>query len=279
MTDPSEQAQARDRYAFGKNWSRYLKRSFDEGRVEIARQHFLSHLGRADLCGLDVLDVGCGSGIHSLAALRAGAERVFSFDFDADAVRATRWLHRYAGSPRAWEVAQGDVLDEAFMASLGQWKLVYAWGVLHHTGDVWRALRIVKKAVADGGLLYVSLYSADVQSDPQYWLRVKREYNEAGRFKRWRMLMWYLWEHMMYRRIGNLPALVRRAASYRFERGMSLLTDARDWLGGWPMQFVRDQEVLDAVQAENAFRLVKMVTGQACTEFLFERLPGRAAAN
>ena len=36
------------------------------------------------LAGKVFLDIGCGSGIHSLAALRLGAERVISFDYDRE---------------------------------------------------------------------------------------------------------------------------------------------------------------------------------------------------
>ena len=51
-------------YEFGKNWTRYVKRSFNDERVEIAKRHILGFLGRSDLQRLDFLDIGCGSGIH-----------------------------------------------------------------------------------------------------------------------------------------------------------------------------------------------------------------------
>jgi hypothetical protein len=52
---------------------------------------------------------------------------------------------------------------------------------------------------------------------------------------------------------------------------MSLLTDIHDWLGGWPMEYTHDQQVVDLLERERGFKLVNVATGQACTEFLFER--------
>lgn len=40
--------------------------------------------------GVDVIDIGCGSGILSIAALKLGAQRALGVDIDADAIRASR---------------------------------------------------------------------------------------------------------------------------------------------------------------------------------------------
>jgi SAM-dependent methyltransferase len=258
-------------YEFGKNWTRYVKRSFNDERVEIAKRHLLNFIGRSDLQGVDFLDIGCGSGIHSLGAFRAGAGPIRSFDYDPDSVAATKMLRQYAGEPANWIVESGDVLNEDFINSLGQWNFVYSWGVLHHTGDVWRALGNAQRTVAQNGTFYIALYSADVQSDPEFWLKIKKEYNNAGPWKRWRMEWWYVWAHVMYRRVGNFPDLIKRIIQYRVSRGMSFFADVRDWLGGWPMQFVRDQEVIDFLEKKHGFKLANIKTGEACTEFVFRR--------
>jgi hypothetical protein len=95
-------------------------------------------------------------------------------------------------------------------------EFVYSWGVLHHTGDVRRALTNAQMAVADGGIFYVALYSADVQSDHEFWLNVKKEYNQAGPFKRRRMFWWYVWNYVMYSKLGNLPAATSIRAGHEF---------------------------------------------------------------
>ena len=258
-------------YEFGKNWTRYVRHNFNEERVAIAQRHLLDFVGRSDLRGLDFLDIGCGSGIHSLAAFRSGAGRIRSVDYDPDSVAATTILHKYAGEPANWTVERGDVLDDACINSLGKWNFVYSWGVLHHTGDVWRALANAQNTVADGGMFYIALYSADVQTDPEFWLKIKQEYNRADSFKRWRMEWWYVWAYIMHRRIWMFPNLIRRTVQYRLSRGMNFFADIRDWLGGWPMQFVHDRDVIKFLEGERGFKLAKIKTGEANTEFLFQR--------
>ncbi len=258
-------------YEFGKNWTRYVRHNFNEERVAIAQRHLLDFVGRSDLRGLDFLDIGCGSGIHSLAAFRSGAGRIRSVDYDPDSAAATTILHKYAGEPANWTVQRGDVLDDACINSLGKWNFVYSWGVLHHTGDVWRALANARNTVADGGMFYIALYSADVQTDPEFWLKIKQEYNRADSFKRWRMEWWYVWAYIMHHRIWMFPNLIRRIVQYRLSRGMNFFADIRDWLGGWPMQFVHDRDVIKFLEGERGFKLAKIKTGEANTEFLFQR--------
>src|SRR5882724_6872543 len=131
---------AGQRFEFGQNWKKYIERSFSQEKVEVSKRHILAFLMRSDLQGSTFLDIGCGSGLHSLGALQLGAAEVISFDYDKKSVEATSILYKYAGEPKNWKIMQGSVLDEQFMASLSKADIVYSWGVLHHTGDVWRAI-------------------------------------------------------------------------------------------------------------------------------------------
>jgi 2-polyprenyl-6-hydroxyphenyl methylase/3-demethylubiquinone-9 3-methyltransferase len=256
------------RYEFGKNWTRFVKKSASDERVDIAKRHILTFVGRDNLDGLDFLDIGCGSGIHSLAAHQAGAGKIHGFDYDEDSVNATNIMRRRAGEPQTWTVERGDVLNDEYISSLGKWNLVYSWGVLHHTGDVWHAIENASKTVAKGGLFYIALYSEDVQRDPQFWLDVKRRYNEASQLRRWFMEWWYVWNFVMGRNPFKLAYVFVRIFRHRLTRGMSFFADIRDWLGGWPMEFTRDADVINYLAARG-FERVKVKTGQACTEFLF----------
>jgi 2-polyprenyl-6-hydroxyphenyl methylase/3-demethylubiquinone-9 3-methyltransferase len=256
------------RYEFGKNWTRFVKKSATDERVDIAKRHILTFVGRDSLDGLDFLDIGCGSGIHSLAAYQAGAGKVRGFDYDQNSVNATNIMRWRAGEPHNWMVERGDVLDDKYVASLGKWNFVYSWGVLHHTGDVWRAIENASKTVARDGLFYIALYSEDIQTDPQFWLDVKRKYNETSQIGRWRMELWYVWHFVMQRDLHRWKELFTRILHHRFTRGMSFFADIRDWLGGWPMEFTRDADVINFLAARG-FEKVNIKTGEACTEFLF----------
>lgn len=263
------------RFGFGRNWEDFIRRNFSEEKVEMSRRHLLGFLDLPDLKGHSFLDIGCGSGIHSLAAFRSGADTIFSFDYDPNSVKASRLCHDHAGQPANWTLTQGSVLDDEFMEKqVPKASLVYSWGVLHHTGDVWKAIRNAAGRVAPGGWFYIALYSVDagVQPSPEFWLEVKQRYNRSGWLVRQWMVLWYIWRFMMYRNILAAPAVWKRFREGQKKRGMSVLIDIRDWLGGWPMEYVKDAEV-ERVCLGLGLTPVRTKTGEACHEYLFRRLP------
>ncbi len=229
-------------------------------------------MGRPNLNGLSILDIGCGSGLHSIAMLDAGATQVDGFDYDANSVKASKFVQAQVGNPPNWTVEQGSVLDDAYVSNLPLYNMVYSWGVLHHTGEVWHAIQNAASRVKPGGLFYIALYSADLQKNPtpEFWLDVKRKYVASGWFQRRMMDWWYVWRFQMNKNLLKLPEFLRRMREYKKNRGMNIFTDIRDWLGGWPMEFVYDKEAIDFVE-KRGFTLERIATGEANSEFLFVR--------
>jgi 2-polyprenyl-6-hydroxyphenyl methylase/3-demethylubiquinone-9 3-methyltransferase len=260
------------RFGFGKNWEDYVQKNFSDERVEISRQHLLAFLELEDLQGKTFLDIGCGSGLHSLAALRSGAAGIFSFDYDDDSVATTRKLREMAGNPAQWEVQQGSILDLDFLRSIQPADIVYSWGVLHHTGAMWKAMDNTVRLAGKDGLLYIALYDHEIHVNPpaEFWLEVKQRYNRSTEWGKRKMELWYVWEHMLYRRPTNLPRLIKRAIEYKRSRGMALYNDIVDWLGGWPMEFARRADVKQWTERQG-LELLKMKTGEANTEYLFRK--------
>lgn len=267
-----EQEVVDKRFEFGDNWLSFIQKNYSQEKVEISQKHILSFMGREDLNGLTFLDIGCGSGLHSIAALKAGASSVHGFDYDPKSVAATRYIQGQEHGFNNWTVEQGSVLDESYMNSLPQYDIVYSWGVLHHTGDVWRAIQNAAARVSPGGLFYIALYSADVQVDPppQFWLDVKQKYVSSGWLARRFMDLWYVWRFQMNRNPLHLVSFLKRMREHKKTRGMNIFTDIRDWLGGWPMEFVYDADAVKFCEGLG-FQLEKIKTGEACTEFLFTR--------
>src|SRR5262245_31437102 len=148
------------RYGFGANWKHFVEASLNEARIANAVQSLRDLLALESLAGQTFVDVGCGSGLFSLAACRLDAARVISFDFDADSVATSRWVRGREGLPEArWTIGQGSVLDPAFMAGIPAAGILYSWGVLHHTGRMWDAIDAAAAKVAPGGRFAISIYN------------------------------------------------------------------------------------------------------------------------
>lgn len=125
MTNPNLLS-AESHFAFGKNWLDYAQK-IDEAKIAQAIADLQRLSGRQRFDGLSFLDIGCGSGLHSLAAVRMGAARVVGVDIDADSVAAARGtLKRFA--PEA--DARFDVVSVFDMSpqTHGGFDLVYSWG-------------------------------------------------------------------------------------------------------------------------------------------------------
>jgi len=257
------------RFSFGKNWASFLQ-ALDESRIEIATQSLRDILQVENLQGKTFLDVGCGSGLFSLAARRLGA-RVHSFDFDPDSVRCARQLHsRFdAGNPD-WVIEQGSVLDDVFLKKLGEHDVVYSWGVLHHTGKMWTALENAANLVRPDGKLAIAIYN-DQGWRSRAWLKVKQLYcaNSLGRIAV--QLVFLPWFFVR----AVLVSLVRgrnEFAAYRRNRGMSIVHDWIDWLGGLPFEVATFNEIVRFFSDRN-FRLLtsKRTRRLGCNEFCFEK--------
>jgi 2-polyprenyl-3-methyl-5-hydroxy-6-metoxy-1,4-benzoquinol methylase len=172
---------AGEHFDFGANWSDFL-RTVDEERIAAARESLRKLLAVERLDGQRLLDVGSGSGLFSLTAQQLGA-RVVSFDYDPQSVACSEEMKRRFGGQMEWRIVQGSALDEEFLTSLGKFEIVYAWGVLHHTGQMWTAIDLVSQRVQPGGLLCLAIYN-DQQYISRAWRGVKQIYQRLPRVLR-----------------------------------------------------------------------------------------------
>lgn len=260
------------RFQFGRNWKGYA-RNIDLSRINRAKESLMELLGKDDLQGSSFLDVGCGSGLFSLAAYDLGAEKLLSIDYDLDSVECASSLHEMRpGAGDRWRIEQGDALDANYMKSLGQFDIVYSWGVLHHTGNLWAALENIKEPVKSGGLLYLSIYN-DQGVVSNIWRVIKKLYVVSpGPIKFVMVFFWYLL--MLATRV--IEGLRGKRPKGRWfegsERGMLLWYDAVDWVGGYPFE-VASFEQLKNYFEECGFSLVnfKKKSGLGCNELVLRR--------
>jgi 2-polyprenyl-6-hydroxyphenyl methylase/3-demethylubiquinone-9 3-methyltransferase len=248
------------RFAFGENWQGFL-RHIDEQRISEAKKSLLEKLRIENLEGKSFLDIGCGSGLFSLAALLLGARKVYSFDYDRDSVACAQELkHRHSAADNRWTIEQGSALDQSYLATLGVYDVVYSWGVLHHTGNMWDALHNVVSLVAPGGWLYIALYN-DQGIKSEIWKKLKILYNHYW-LCRMLMIPAFICSYAFLAAVKDLVSIrnpLTRYKRYRNLRGMAFVPDVLDWLGGYPFEVAKPQVVIDFFKGQG-FELVNIRT-------------------
>lgn len=269
-----------ERFEFGENWSRFLSVLNDE-RIAGAENSLRAMLEVENLSGRSFLDIGSGSGLFSLAARRLGA-RVHSFDYDPNSVACTRELRRrYSADDGEWKIEEGSALDAGYVRSLGLFDVVYSWGVLHHTGQMWLALENAALPVKPGGKLFVAIYN-DTGTQAARWKWIKKTYCNLPRPLRTPFAVAVTAPDELKRALRSVVTLkpgeyVRSWTEYdRGARGMSRWHDIVDWVGGHPYEVAAPEEIFEFYKARG-FSLTKLKckgVGLGCNEFVFER--GRA---
>ncbi len=267
----AHEVDAGERFQFGRNWSEFLK-SLNEERIGRAKECLNQMLGVQPLRGKSFIDVGSGSGLFSLAARQLGA-CVHSFDYDPHSFASTAELRRrYCPEDEEWHVEQGSVLDKVYLNSLGQFDIVYCWGVLHHTGSMWQALDNVVPLVKTGGTLFVAIYN-DQGKLSRRWRSVKKAYNYLPPNLRflvlWPVFLQMWWKRLLKDVLSGQPFHSFR--NYKALRGMSLWHDVVDWVGGYPFEVARPEQIFDFYY-KRGFSLVRITTQAGdlgCNEFVF----------
>ena len=267
------------RFGFGANWRKFLA-VLTEERIAQAEASLAEMLEVRSLEGRTFLDIGCGSGLFSLAARRLGAE-VRSFDFDPDSVACSNQLKQtYFPGDERWQVSRGSILDLDYVRALGRYDVVYSWGVLHHTGQMWQAIENAASAVVQGGTLFIAIYN-DQGAQTTWWRAVKRTYNRlptAGRLP-YALVIGTLLECAAFGvSLARLQPrrFFERWTSYHNIRGMSRWHDMVDWIGGFPFEVATPEAVFDfCVKKDLILRRLKTCGGKmGCNEFVFEKGKG-----
>ncbi|NEQ64731.1 MAG: class I SAM-dependent methyltransferase [Symploca sp. SIO2D2] len=247
------------RFQFGQNWQRFLSVLNDE-RITEAEKSLKQMLELEDLEGKSFLDIGSGSGLFSLAARRLGA-KVHSFDYDPNSVACAQQLkHRYFPEDSNWKIEQGSVLDADYLKSLGKFDIVYSWGVLHHTGAMWQALENVSLSVATRGRLLIAIYN-DQGDKSQFWCKIKQMYC-SGIIGRTLVSSFFISYFFMSRLVVDLLKFrnpVNRYSEYKKSRGMSVIHDWFDWLGGYPFEVAKPESIF-AFYRDRGFILENLIT-------------------
>ncbi len=257
-------------YDFGGNWQAFSAAKLDARRLDAAVQSLRQLIGAENVQGRTFLDVGCGSGLFSVAAALCGAAQVVGFDINPTGIEVCRSnaarFAEHLNSVAVPHFCVGSALDREFLTALGTFDVVYAWGCLHHTGDMWQAIRNTASLVKpETGTLVMSIYNYHWTSP--VWKQVKFLYNVSPRPVRW--LLNYLFGALVYAGVWATT----RQNPLKKERGMDFWYDVIDWLGGYPYEYARIADVVDFVQALGfqVEQVVKTRGWTGCNEYVFSR--------
>jgi 2-polyprenyl-6-hydroxyphenyl methylase/3-demethylubiquinone-9 3-methyltransferase len=254
-----------DIFDFGANWEEFSKRRVDSRRLEIACESLQSLLEKQSLAGKSFLDVGCGSGLFSIAAHRLGAIKVVGIDVNPRCIEISRANRDFLapGAPIQFHVASALAAKE--LERFGTFDLVYAWGSLHHTGSMWNAVRNVSGSVAPEGILVLAIYNKHFTSPA--WKIIKWTYNQVPDILQ--RLMVFVFAGIIY----LAKFFVTRQNPLKKERGMDFWFDVIDWVGGYPYEYATPKEV-ETIVTRSGFQLRRSVLASVptgCNEFVFDR--------
>jgi 2-polyprenyl-6-hydroxyphenyl methylase/3-demethylubiquinone-9 3-methyltransferase len=181
-------------------------------------------------------------------------------------------------------VRKGSLLDQDFLSTLQSADVVYCWGVAHHTGNLWQAIDNLSRLVAPGGSLVLAIYN-DQQYVSRLWRGIKQIYQRLPSLLRF-VYVFAIWSMLFLRRLAmTIAASLLRLVTLRNpavpflnwlretrSRGMHSWYDLVDWVGGWPFEVARPEEVFRFLR-DRGFVLVELTTsgGHGCNEFVFQR--------
>jgi SAM-dependent methyltransferase len=260
-------------FSFGENWRNYAAH-IDASAIAEAEKGLLKLIAPEHLHNSRFLDIGCGSGLHSLAALRLGVAEVVAIDLDLNSVETARNVLNLHAPVAKFDVKQLSVFDQK-LSELGKFDIVYSWGVLHHTGDMWVAVDKAAGCVKPGGIFVLALYQKRLTCGA--WKIEKRLYTNSPPFIQSIVKGLFCGAFMLGLLVtGRNP--MKYVRNYKSARGMNFFNDVHDWLGGYPYESATPAEVEEHLACNNFEKLRSFpikkgfgLFGTGCAEYTFRK--------
>jgi 2-polyprenyl-6-hydroxyphenyl methylase/3-demethylubiquinone-9 3-methyltransferase len=253
-------------FDFGANWQQFSQSSLDSVKFEEAFNSLDQLISHEKIRGSSFLDIGCGSGIFAIAASLAGAKKVVGIDISRESIAVSVSNKKRFANQNTIDFFHKSIFDNDIL-QLGQFDIVYSWGVLHHTGNMWRSIDIASQLVSPNSLFVIAIYNKHWSC--KIWKVIKRLYNIAPAIIQ-RLMIW-----IFLVIIATAKLIVTRKNPFKKQkRGMSFYYDVIDWVGGYPYEYADKDEVINYVE-KLGFRCIKFVkplVPTGCNEFVFLKM-------
>ena len=261
-------------YSFGKNWLGYSQ-IIGSSEIDSVTSDLTILLNMKNLKQVSVLDIGSGSGVHDVGFYRLGCRNLTAIDYDQDCVKATQLTLEKFCPGSGFRVFQGDILSKD-MQSLGKFDLVYSWGVLHHTGNLYGAIRNAASLVAEGGQFAIALYRKTLLCG--FWKAEKRVYSILPTIIQRFIEVIYISFFSLCLLFFRKTSIFNYIKNYSSKRGMNFFADVRDWLGGYPYESISPDDLRILMSSLGFTQVYSLeghnkigVFGSGCDEYLFQK--------
>jgi len=253
-------------FNFGKNWTNYSK-TVEYKDLEVMKKSLTDLVGLENIKDKTFLDIGCGSGLFSIAAKELGAKKVVGIDVLSDSIKSSE-ENKKRFDVQDINFKKISILDNK-VKTLEKFDTVYAWGSLHHTGNMRQAIENAAYCVKNNGLLVLAIYNKHWTSP--IWKKIKYFYNISPKLIKPVMIF------VFYYIILTTKFLATKKNPFQKRRGMNFYYDVIDWIGGYPYEYTSRDEVVDFVN-KFGFKLIKFNKASVptgCNEFVFKKINNR----
>ncbi len=263
-------------FDFGENWNEFSQNALNQEKIADAKRDFIQLIDNNDIKQKTFLDIGFGQGLTLLTATTLDANTV-GCDINSKCKLVLESNKKYFKELITKEIPViiGSILEHKVVENLElaspdkksrKYDIVHSWGVLHHTGKMWKAIEIAAGLVDANGLYIIAIYNCHWSSS--LWLFIKWIYNISPNFIK-KLLI-----YIFYFIIAFAKWLVTFKNPFRKERGMNFYYDVVDWLGGYPYEYATTGEIISFVE-KLGFKTVKYTNATVptgCNEFVFKKI-------
>ena len=256
-------------FKFGENWKNFSN-LIDNNRLKEAVTSLKKLTNKKSLNNLSFLDIGCGSGLCSLAAIQLNCKKIYAIDQDEQSIKTTKKVLQKSRFKKV-KVEKKDLFT---LNEKEKFDIVYSWGVLHHTGNMLEAIKKSTKMVSKNGMLILALYKKTKLCN--LWKIEKYIYKSSPKVIQnfIKNLFIFLFKLAMILKRKNFSNYIN---DYKTKRGMDFYHDVHDWLGGYPYESISIEEISKIMdkfgyKMIRSFQVKKQIGffGTGCDEYVFK---------